>query len=68
LLVCDSPCDVTLCIKRQNYTKKERIAFLNNKEQGGELNNSSIIFNGFENNTNSSFEKTGGQFRKKQTK
>jgi succinoglycan biosynthesis transport protein ExoP len=42
-------CDVTLYIMRQNYTKKEMVTFLNNRVQRGELNNTSIILNGFEN-------------------
>ena len=42
-------CDVTLYIIRQNYTKKEMITLLNNREKRGELNNISIVFNGFEN-------------------
>ena len=41
--------DVTLYIIRQNYTKKEMITLLNNREKRGELNNISIILNGFEN-------------------
>ena len=42
-------CDVTLYIIRQNYTKKDMITLLNNREKRGELNNISIILNGFEN-------------------
>ncbi len=42
-------CDVTLYIIRQNYTKKDMITLLNNREKRGELNNISIVFNGFEN-------------------
>lgn len=42
-------CDVTLYIVRQNYTKKEMITLLNSRLQRGELNNASIILNGFEN-------------------
>jgi succinoglycan biosynthesis transport protein ExoP len=42
-------CDVTLYIVRQNYTKKEMITLLNNRISRGELNNTSIILNGFEN-------------------
>ncbi|MDR6762486.1 capsular exopolysaccharide synthesis family protein [Flavobacterium sp. 2755] len=41
--------DVTLYIVRQNYTKKDMITLLNNKVKRGELNNTSIVFNGFEN-------------------
>ena len=41
--------DVTLYIVRQNYTKKDMITLLNNKVRRGELNNTSIVFNGFEN-------------------
>ena len=41
--------DVTLYIVRQNYTKKEMITLLNNRVKRGELNNASIILNGFEN-------------------
>lgn len=41
--------DVTLYIVRQNYTKKDMITLLNNKIKRGELNNTSIVFNGFEN-------------------
>ena len=42
-------CDVTLYIIRQNYTKKDMITLLNNREKRGELNNISVVFNGFEN-------------------
>ncbi|CAM4030710.1 polysaccharide biosynthesis tyrosine autokinase [Flavobacterium weaverense] len=42
-------CDVTLYIVRQNFTKKEMIALLNNRVERGELNNTSIILNGLEN-------------------
>lgn len=42
-------CDVTLYIVRQNFTKKEMIALLNNRVKRGELNNASIILNGLEN-------------------
>ncbi|MFV5685840.1 polysaccharide biosynthesis tyrosine autokinase [Flavobacterium sp. GB2R13] len=42
-------CDVTLYIVRQNFTKKEMITLLNNRVKRGELNNTSIILNGFEN-------------------
>ena len=42
-------CDVTLYIVRQNFTKKEMIALLNNRVKRGELNNTSIILNGLEN-------------------
>jgi Mrp family chromosome partitioning ATPase len=41
--------DVTLYVVRQNYTKKEMITLLNNREQRGELDNISIVLNGFEN-------------------
>ena len=42
-------CDVTLYIVRQNYTKKDMLTLLNNREKRGELNNLSVVFNGFEN-------------------
>ena len=42
-------CDVTLYIVRQNFTKKEMITLLNNRVSRGELQNTSIILNGFEN-------------------
>jgi capsular exopolysaccharide synthesis family protein len=42
-------CDVTLYIVRQNFTKKEMLTLLNNRNKRGELNNVSIIFNGYEN-------------------
>jgi succinoglycan biosynthesis transport protein ExoP len=42
-------CDVTLYIVRQNFTKKEMITLLNNRVKRGELNNTSIILNGFQN-------------------
>ncbi|HLA56872.1 MAG TPA: polysaccharide biosynthesis tyrosine autokinase [Flavobacterium sp.] len=41
--------DVTLYIMRQNYTKKDMITLLNNRNKRGELKNISIIFNGYEN-------------------
>lgn len=41
--------DVTLYIVRQNITKKEMIPLLNNRVKRGEMNNVSIILNGFEN-------------------
>ena len=41
--------DVTLYVVRQNYTKKEMIMLLNNRVKRGELNNVSIVLNGFEN-------------------
>jgi len=41
--------DLTLYIMRQNYTKKEMVALLNNRLSRGELSKVSIIFNGFEN-------------------
>lgn len=43
--------DVTLYIVRQNYTKKDMITLLNNRVKRGELTNTSVIFNGFENKT-----------------
>ena len=42
-------CDVTLYIVRQNFTKKDMIALLNNRVKRGELQNASIILNGLEN-------------------
>jgi succinoglycan biosynthesis transport protein ExoP len=42
-------CDVTLYIVRQNFTKKEMITLMNNRVNRGELHNTSIILNGFEN-------------------
>jgi succinoglycan biosynthesis transport protein ExoP len=42
-------CDVILYIVRQNFTKKEMITLLNNRINRGELQNTSIILNGFEN-------------------
>ncbi len=42
-------CDVTLYVVRQNFTKKEMLTLLNNRAKRGELNNISIIFNGYEN-------------------
>jgi polysaccharide biosynthesis transport protein len=42
-------CDVTLYIVRQNYTKKDMITQLNNRVKRGELNNTSVILNSFEN-------------------
>jgi capsular exopolysaccharide synthesis family protein len=42
-------CDVTLYIVRQNFTKKEMLTLLNNRAKRGELNNISIVFNGYEN-------------------
>jgi capsular exopolysaccharide synthesis family protein len=41
--------DVTLYIVRQNYTKKDMITLLNNRIKRGELNNASIVLNGYEN-------------------
>ncbi|MCD0471040.1 polysaccharide biosynthesis tyrosine autokinase [Flavobacterium sp. JAS] len=41
--------DVTLYIVRQNYTKKEMISLLNTRVKRGELNNASIVLNGYEN-------------------
>jgi capsular exopolysaccharide synthesis family protein len=42
-------CDVTLYIVRQNFTKKEMITLLNNRVKRGELQNTSVILNGFQN-------------------
>ena len=42
-------CDVILYIVRQNFSKKEMITLLNNRVKRGELHNTSIILNGFEN-------------------
>jgi capsular exopolysaccharide synthesis family protein len=42
-------CDVTLYVVRQNFTKKGMITLLNNRVNRGELHNTSIILNGFEN-------------------
>ena len=41
--------DVTLYIMRQNYTKRDMVTLLNNRHKRAELNNVSIIFNGYEN-------------------
>ncbi|KUJ63713.1 sugar transporter [Flavobacteriaceae bacterium CRH] len=41
--------DVTLYIVRQNYTKKDMITLLNTRIKRGELNNTSIVLNGYEN-------------------
>lgn len=41
--------DVTLYIARQNFSKKEMITLLNNRVKRKELDNTSIILNGFEN-------------------
>jgi len=41
-------CDATLYVVRQNVTKKEMLTLVNNKHKRGELNNISIVFNGFE--------------------
>ncbi|MBF7090664.1 polysaccharide biosynthesis tyrosine autokinase [Flavobacterium sp. ALJ2] len=41
--------DVILYIVRQNYTKKDMITLLNNRIKRGELRNTSIVLNGFEN-------------------
>lgn len=41
--------DVILYIVRQNFTKKEMITLLNNRVKRGELHNTSIILNGFQN-------------------
>ncbi|MGK4567204.1 polysaccharide biosynthesis tyrosine autokinase [Flavobacterium sp. 3HN19-14] len=40
--------DVTLYVVRQNFTKKDMISLLNNRLERGELDNVSIILNGFE--------------------
>jgi capsular exopolysaccharide synthesis family protein len=40
--------DVILYIVRQNFTKKDMITLLNNRNKRGELSNVSIILNGFE--------------------
>jgi capsular exopolysaccharide synthesis family protein len=45
----DQYADVTLYIVRQNFTKKEMITLLNNRVKRGEITNSSIVLNGFEN-------------------
>jgi capsular exopolysaccharide synthesis family protein len=42
-------CDVILYIVRQNFTKKQMIRSLNTRVNRGELNNISIVLNGFEN-------------------
>lgn len=42
-------CDATLYVVRQNVTKKDMLNLVNNKHKRGELNNISIVFNGFEN-------------------
>jgi len=42
-------CDVNLYIVRQNFTKKGMITLLNNRISREELQNTSIILNGFEN-------------------
>jgi succinoglycan biosynthesis transport protein ExoP len=42
-------CDVTLYVVRQNFTKKEMLVLLNNRTKRGELQNVSIVFNGYEN-------------------
>jgi len=42
-------CDVILYIVRQNFTKKGMIRSLNTRVNRGELNNISIVLNGFEN-------------------
>jgi polysaccharide biosynthesis transport protein len=42
-------CDVTLYVVRQNFTKKEMLTLVNNKNKTGELKNISIVLNGFEN-------------------
>lgn len=45
----DQYCDVTLYIVRQNFSKKDMITLLNNRVKRGELKNTSIVLNGFEN-------------------
>lgn len=45
----DQYCDAMLYIVRQNYSKKDMIAMLNNRVKRGELKNVSIVLNGFEN-------------------
>ncbi|KAF2325907.1 polysaccharide biosynthesis tyrosine autokinase [Flavobacterium nitrogenifigens] len=45
----DQFADVTLYIVRQNYTKKDMITLLNTRLKRDELNNVSIVLNGFEN-------------------
>jgi Mrp family chromosome partitioning ATPase len=40
--------DVILYIVRQNFTKKDMITLLNSRNKRGELDNVSIILNGFE--------------------
>ena len=40
--------DVILYVVRQNFTKKDMITLLNNRNKRGELSNVSIILNGFE--------------------
>ncbi|WP_394759518.1 polysaccharide biosynthesis tyrosine autokinase [Flavobacterium sp.] len=42
-------CDATIYVVRQNVTRKEMLSLVNNKHKRGELNNISIVFNGFEN-------------------
>jgi polysaccharide biosynthesis transport protein len=42
-------CDATLYVVRQNVTKKDMLTLVNNKHKRKELNNISIILNGFEN-------------------
>ena len=42
-------CDVTLYVVRQNFTKKEMLVLLNNRNKRDELRNVSIVFNGYEN-------------------
>lgn len=41
--------DLTLYIMRQNFTRKDMINMLNNRVKRGELNNVSIVLNGYEN-------------------
>ncbi|WP_310556247.1 polysaccharide biosynthesis tyrosine autokinase [Flavobacterium sp.] len=49
-------CDATLYIVRQNVTKKDMLTLVNNKHKRGELNNISIVFNGFENKAKYGFD------------
>ena len=42
-------CDATLYVSRQGFTKKEMLSVVNEKYKRGELNNVSVVFNGFQN-------------------
>lgn len=42
-------CDATIYVVRQNVTRKDMLTLVNNKHKRGELDNISILFNGFEN-------------------